>query len=134
MTLNNFLLPKNLSQSLITLLSLVTLDRGVLLIFFHFVRQSPRALAYITDDGWHHYHIGMIVALASLLLWKFKYRNFVFLFGLSVILEEWAVLAYESGFPTQYLYLTITDYGVTILVLMSLLLGTKIYSRFKNTR
>jgi hypothetical protein len=82
------------------------------LMIFIFPLLLENALSYnLVSDNVHHYHIGLVLILLGIGLYKKLQRHFLIYlaFCLALIIEEYLVIVYELGVRTPYIYLSFTD-------------------------
>lgn len=73
---------------------------------------TPLAQRIFTDP-YHHYHLGLLLVLASLFSSPLKFK-WLFPIGLGIVLEELPVVLADLGAPTLTLYHTGFDFAVII--------------------
>jgi hypothetical protein len=88
----------------------VMLVRTLMIFLFPLLLENPLSHGFVSDNV-HHYHIGLILILLGIVLYKKLKRHLLtyLAFCIALILEEYLVIVYELGVRTPYVYLSFTD-------------------------
>lgn len=117
-----------------TLLIVITITR-LWASSLHYLFQNDRSIMEkIINDSFHHYQVGIILIMTSYFFRKALKPEVAFAIGLGIFLEEWAVFLNDLGLKTNNLYLSLTDFGLVLglVVLIYILLLTKIQTTFSE--
>lgn len=111
------------------LLSTLTATRIWSLSLFYFFGTNSEFTNKIINDPFHHYHIGLLLLLASYPLRKKVEPHTTAAIGLGIFLEEWPVVLSDLGLETNSLYHSGIDYllifGLVLLAYLVFILRTK---------
>ena len=98
----------------------ISLTRVWSISLYYIFGKDSLTIDRIINDPWHHYQVGIIIAVVALLFGRLKKFKTLLAIGLGIFLEEWPVFLNDLGLNTIHLYPTKVDF-ISIFALVGLI-------------